>query len=122
MRSPGEGNEGYGGVVVDEHLPEVLSLHVKKLAATISSILCVYFYISERGGMESGIFSEAPANRETLAITPAQQLISIKIYCKLHFSMVDKHKLMFSTCLIKTLLLFFYFFKLLQLFHGKGLN
>ena len=59
---------------------------------------CVYFYISEQGGMESGIFSEAPANRETLAITlAAQQLISIKICCKSHFSMVDNH------ALIKTL-------------------
>jgi len=29
---PGEGDEGDGGVVVDEHLPEVLALHVKELA------------------------------------------------------------------------------------------
>ena len=87
MRCPGEGDEGYGGVVVDEHLPEVLSLNVKKLAAKICIInhlmsskfsSSVDFHISEqqRGEKEnSGKFSEAPASAATLAITPAQQLI-----------------------------------------------
>ena len=30
--SPGKGNEGNSGVVVDEHLPEVFPLHIEKLA------------------------------------------------------------------------------------------
>ena len=33
--APAEGEEGKGGQVVDEHLPKVLSPHVKKLAETI---------------------------------------------------------------------------------------
>ena len=35
VASPGEGDEEYCGVVVYEHLPEVLPLHVKELAAHV---------------------------------------------------------------------------------------
>ena len=42
---PGEGDEGDGGVVMNKHLPEVLALHVKKLAAKISPYISYHMLV-----------------------------------------------------------------------------
>ena len=41
VAGPGEGHESDGGHVMDEHLPEVLPLHVEKLKKRIQSFKTV---------------------------------------------------------------------------------
>ena len=65
MSGPGEHHEEDGGVVVDEHLPEVLPLHVEELTEGERPVEGHLDHVVEpdvRGDFVSGILHEAAVN------------------------------------------------------------
>ena len=65
VRRPAEPNESDGGLVVDEHLPEIFSLHIEELAEGKRPVESHLDHVVEpdvRGDFVSGVLHEAAVN------------------------------------------------------------